>query len=409
MKVVIIFIVFLISLSNSLSQRCNEKLLLDGSEPYVSCGFDTTYNWYAITSPYTNKIKVYINDDFISEALDNMKLPTFSADGTKWAFEGTQNGVSKLYTNDTTISIGNYNIGNSYFSYKSNELAYCYSNDASDNIIYRGKKNIANNRNSDVFLSSNGNQIAFVVKLGSNETLFVNGKEIASDKDIIPIGFWETGEFVYVQFDGIQYALYIGQRRLESNKRDIPNVKINPECNFIAYSYITLSGISSVSSYSDKYYEPSSGRPYDFIYNLVIHPYEEMFAYCAGEQNKVNVVFNNTAYPAGNSIAVPKFTSEGKELFYVGCEDNNCFVNINGMQTKLKGSFTSEGMFLMKGGSKTLSYLTSTNLVLMNLENKMMHAGKMMDKLLSIRFNTMKNQYEALGIINNSIWLLYCQ
>lgn len=69
----------------------------------------------------------------------------------------------------------------------------------------------------------------------------------------------------------------------------------------MAFSYITLSGQSFVASYTDKYYEPSVGRAYDFVSNLVVHPFEEMFAYCAGEQNKMNVVFNNTAYPAGTS------------------------------------------------------------------------------------------------------------
>lgn len=408
MKLLSIYLVFIFSSTLLFSQRCSEKLLLDGSEPFVTCGFDSTNNWFAITAPYTSKVKIHINDEYISEALDNLNVPTFSADGSKWAFEGIQNGVCRLYTNDTTINLGNYNLGSVFFTYQSNELVYCYSNDASDIIIYRGKKIVANNRNSNVYLSANGNQISFVVKMGANEVLFVNGKEIASDKDIIPIGFWETGEFVYVQFDGVQYALYIGTRRLESNKRDISNVKINPGCNFLIYSYITLSGQAYVSSYSDKYYEPTIGRAYDYVTNLAIHPFEEMFSYCAGEQNKTNVVFNNTSYPAGNSVAIPKFTNDGKELYFVGCEDNNCFININGMQTKLKGSFTSEANFFMRSESRTLSYLTSTNLVLMNLNEKMMHAGKMMDKLLDIRLNPRNGNYEALGLINNSLWLLYC-
>jgi hypothetical protein len=409
MKLLLTYLIFIYSSTLLHSQRCGEKLLLDGSDTYVSSGFDTTNNWYAITSPYTNKLRVNINNEYFSEVLDNVKPPRFSPDGKKWAYEGTINGVAKLFTNDTTIILGNYIIGSVHFSYSTNELLYTYLNESSYIISYRENKIVANNRNSNVFLSSNGNQIAFTVKMGSNDILFVNGKEIANDNKITPIGFWENGDFVYTLFDGTQYSLYIGNKRIESNKREIPEVVINPNCNFMAFSYITLSGQSFVASYTDKYYEPSVGRAYDFVSNLVVHTFEEMFAYCAGEQNKMNVVFNNTAYPAGNSITYPQFTNDGKELFFVGCENNNCFININGMQSKLKGSFKSDDNFYMKSASKTFAYLSSTNLVLMNITEKMMHAGKMMDKFQDIRYNPRNGNYEALGLINNSLWLLYCQ
>lgn len=210
MKLLLTYLIFIYSSTLLHSQRCGEKLLLDGSETYVSSGFDTTNNWYAITSPYTNKLRVNVNNQYFSEVLDNVKPPRFSPDGKKWAYEGTINGVAKLFTNDTTIILGNYIIGSVHFSYSTNELLYSYLNESSYIIAYRENKIVANNRNSNVFLSSNGNQIAFTVKMGSNDLLFVNGKEIANDNKITPIGFWENGDFVYTLFDGIQYSLYIG-------------------------------------------------------------------------------------------------------------------------------------------------------------------------------------------------------
>ena len=57
--------------------------------------------------------------------------------------------------------------------------------------------------------------------------------------------------------------------------------------------------------FSDEYYEPVVGKPYDGISNLALHPHIALYAYNAFEGVRSYVVFNSSEYSGTKYTSKP--------------------------------------------------------------------------------------------------------
>jgi hypothetical protein len=86
-------------------RKCGGEMLLDGSEPLISIGLDTTGHWWAITSPFSRRYAVTI-DGKKGMDVDSLKAPIFSPDGQYFAYPMQKNGIWSIMTNDSIIPLG---------------------------------------------------------------------------------------------------------------------------------------------------------------------------------------------------------------------------------------------------------------------------------------------------------------
>lgn len=389
------------------ADKCYQVRLLDGSEKLVDYGFDTTYNWWATTQSFSNRKKMYINE-YTSENYLELTKPQFSPDGEKWAFFAKDMGGWILITNESQIQILADSPGSILFGSDSQKMIYSFFRASNEFIISETDTVQIRFRSGEVFINNTGDKFAFVESRGGIKTIYNDGKISASFQDIIPIGYWHDDRFAFAAFDGSTWSVFIDDKRVSNIYQDISEVRINLTGDYLAFIARLSLGRFEAVLISDKMSEPVTGKSYNLITGLAIHPHEPMLAYRALDQrNNQIVVFNSVEYSGGRENSVPSFSYDGSEMYYIACTID-CNLVVNGKKIRAPNGIFVDGVYARKPKSNSLAYATSTSLVVRDLETQVLYAGAMMDYTGAVRFNWRMNEYESLGVINNRLYLQAC-
>lgn len=220
--------------------------------------------------------------------------------------------------------------------------------------------------------------------------------------------FWNDGNFVYAGRNGANWQIFKGKKAISEVLSSVGETAINLD-GTVAAALVQRGGRYAFGMLiSDDYWEPLIGKPYENVYNLVLHPNLPMLAYNAQIDLTNLVVFNTVEFSGGDYTGKPTFSYDGSELYFAGCRID-CFFNINGVQYKIQSDISSIEQFAVMPGTKTIAYCTSSSLILRNLETEELYAGKMVDATQTPRYNWREKRYEALGTINNRLYLLKCK
>lgn len=389
------------------ADKCYEVQLLDGSEELIEFGFDTTYNWWATTQSFSNRQKMHIND-YVSDNYLELSKPQFSPDGENWAFFAKDMGGWNLITSEKEIQILADSPGTILYGSDSQKMIYSFFRADNEFIVSETDTLQMRFRSGPLFINNSGDKFAFVESRGGIKTIFNSGKSSESFQDIIPIGYWHDDRFAYAAYDGSTWSVFIGDKRVSNIYQDISEPKINLTGDYLAFIATLSFGRYEAVLISDKMSTPITGKNYNLITGLAIHPHEPMLAYKAIDlQNNEIVVFNSVEYSGGRENSVPSFSYDGSEMYFIACTID-CNLVVNGKQIRAPNGIFIEGVYARKPKSNSIAYASSTSLVVRDLETQTLYAGAMMDYTSTVRFNWRMNEYESLGVINNRLYLQAC-
>lgn len=404
---IIYIIIFIFTSAISLkADLCQDYMILDGSEPLMTYGMDSTDNWWAITKPFTDMYRLVVNGEE-TDVYDDLTYPRFSPDGMKWGCFGVYNSQWYILDERETNEIRADDYGEIVFSGDSKKMIYSYFKGSVEKIIVGERTFSVLNRVSSIFTDFRGNKIAFTGRRGNGLTLNVNGKESTIYEDIIPVGFWHNGEMVYCAKNGGSWQVMIGNKAISSTYQGIKYKQINRFGTVVAIVAKDFSGRDVAVLFADEYNDPIVSRSYEFIDNLALHPSLPLMAYTAAKLHTYVIVYNTTEYNAGQIYGRPFFTADGDEMYFAGC-DFDCFINVNGRQFVLDNNISVDLGIVKKSNSETIAYSTNSNLVLLHLRLGSMHAGMMVDEAIPPRYNWRYDRYEAIGRIYDRLYLLTC-
>ncbi len=411
-NIFLIGVMFVVITNAKAQQHCYDYMLLDGSEQLVTFGMDTTKNWWAITEPFSGNYRLVING-FHTNDYKEIRQLIFSPNGNKWAFFGKDNTQWYLNTNDTIFAIPGSDAGQIEFSPNSQKMIYSYFEGFEEIIIIGDRKTRAYQRdyenNSKIYLSNNAEKFAWVSRRGSGYTININGIESDVYDEIKPIGFWYDGQMLYSCRSWNLWEIFKGTESISENYTQIFETALNIKGDVAGVLASEQSGKQVAVLFSDEYYEPLIGSRYDYVSNLKLHPFLPMIAYNANLYQVGFVVFNNTEYTGGKEqTGTPEFTYDGEDLYYLAC-DFLCFVNVNGRKYPLNNEVFLDRYYAKKSGSNTICYVTSSSMIVRDIESNEMYAGMMVDNLISPRYNWRTESYETLGSIGNRLYLMTCR
>jgi len=387
-------------------------MLLDGSEKLVTYGMDTTKNWWAITKPFEGSYRLIVNGNGTDVYKDIRQL-SFSADGNSWACFLKDNTQWYFMSSDTMIELDANDVGTINFSPNSQHISYSFFQADREIVVFKDKKIDAYNRDFEnyprIYLSNNAEKYAWVSERGSGCVLVINGRETSVFDEIKPIGFWYDAGMLYAARTSDIWEIYKDNTPISDVYYDISETAINIKSNVAAAIASESSGKQIGIIISDEYYEPLTGNRYDAIRNLILHPTLPLLSYNARLGTQEFVVLNTAEYYGGSeTTGPPEFTYDGSDLYFLGC-DIHCFVNVNGRKYSLNGEIPIDRYFAKKPGDNTIAYATGSSMIVRDIETNELHAGIMVDELISPRYNWRNSTYETLGSIGNKLYLMTCR
>ncbi|GAB1371217.1 hypothetical protein MASR1M45_12790 [Candidatus Kapaibacterium sp.] len=399
-------IIFLFVYTAKSQDICKDYRIYDGDEPLFSIGIDTTFNWWAITNPTTDRYRLIINGGE-SGLFSKVEKPVFSYDGFKWGSFVIDQGVTTLLTNDSTIFLYASEPGEIKFSSITNQLVYSYRRGSIEYAVLPGRTVEMMNKSGGYYVNQNATRIAYPVKRGSSYAININGRESTLYDRVLPFGFDVENKFIYAAYLGNGWQVYADNKTVSEIYPDIYEFAINREGTCYAFACRTFTGRQQVVLYSNELYEPIISKQYEAVNNLVLHPYYAISGFSSIFQTIRYVSMNSAEYFAGVQPGPPQFTYDGDELYFISC-DIDCFMYLNGKRYNMKIRLEPGGQIAVAPGTKTLAYTTNTSLMVYYLETHALHSGMMADFVTPARFNRFDNRYEALGVINNRIYLMTC-
>ncbi|MFY8160862.1 MAG: hypothetical protein ACOVNU_05990 [Candidatus Kapaibacteriota bacterium] len=407
MRIYFIF-VMLFPLNLISEDKCNDYFILGNGENIEAYGMDSTYHWWAVTKPFSDRYRMII-DDFESNSYVNLGFPVFSPNGEKWAFYAQDVNSIYLETSDTITQINCNEFGNIYFSGNSEIMAYSYKIDNLTNFVLGENifKNLQN-VNSNFYINYEGNSFAYTTNRNGLSAIILNQEEIGTFEQIKIIGFWNDGSIFYAGKLGEYWRVYRNKEVISENYLLISEMQVNLAGSFLVYNATLINGQKQVYFYFDELNNIQSSRLYQNISNLIIHPYLYLYGFRATNTTNELVAISNTEYASTLNASAPKFTFDGNEIYYIYC-DNNCFLAVNGKNYRLKNQFDTQTSIVKKPFSESFAYSTNANLVVYDLETQIMYSGMMVDRIIAPRYNRFENRYETLGLINNRLYLLTCK
>lgn len=400
-------IMFIITDYKAESQLCEDFLILDGTEPLVNYGMDTTYNWWAVTEPYTGNFRLHTNRN-TSEYYEYLTVPVYSISGDKYASFGKFAGSWYIITPEGRIKIDATEHGEILFSSANEEMVYSCFSAGTEYIYYGENKTTLTDRIGKLFTDFYGQNITYLSKRSNRAAIIINGTESTTYDEIIPGGYWNDGRFIYAARNGNSWAIYRNSEQISQNYAQISNLTINSLGTCFGALVQFQSGRMTGMAYSDEYYEPLLGKEYDKASDLVLHPYLPIVAYKARKLTSDFIIVNSAEYSGGPSTSTPSFSSDGEEFYYIGC-DIDCFVGISGKQYNVSSLLSVDYKYAYAPGTKTFCYSTNASMIVRFLETQNMHAGMMTDQIISPRWNRFDGRYETLGSISNRLYLLTCR
>ncbi len=402
-----LFILILISVSSLHSRKCFDYQLTDGSEPPVAWGMDTTKNIWIITQAFSNKYRLIVNN-METDVYDQFTQPVFSPDGNRWACFAKYNAAWYLLANDTTFPLAGTRNGEVAFSADSRHMAYSYFSNTVETIVFRGRKFDVTNRAKKFHINQNGTRLAFTLRRGDSYTVYINGVESTQYDEIIPIGFWYNGEYVFAARNGPVWQIYRNDESISDVYDDIMEVKMNLAGDVLAFTAVLSSKKQVCTMISDEYWEPLVSRPYDAVYGIALHPELPLYAFKALYDGNNYIVINSTEYYGGEFASDPFFSYDGSEVYYIGC-NIDCFVSISGRQYTTHGDLSTSGNYAVEPFSKTMAYATTASMMVRDLETQELYAGAMMDEVMQPRYNWRTGEFETIGRISNRLYLMTCE
>ncbi|MEI6091609.1 MAG: hypothetical protein WCR42_14230 [bacterium] len=386
---------------------CNDYLLLDGYEDLLSVGMDTTFNWWAITKPFTAKQRLIVNGNE-TDVYDNITSPVFSPDGLRWAAFGMNNGSLTLITDSGATYLPGISSGELHYSANSETLLYSFYEGTVETICSPTDTFKITNRAGQIFTNYSGTKVAFLGLRGSYYVININGRESQQYDEILPIGFWYDDTFLYAARLGEGWEICKNKEPLTEKFAGIAETAINLEGTVAAVLVNGYDGWGYGLMFSDEYSQPLQGRAYKKVTGLALHPRIPLFSYKGFNEEKYSVTMNSVEYVAGRITSQPQFTYDGSELYFFASNEINYFININGKRTNIKYFSGADAVIPRAPGSDTYAFTNGTNLVMQFIEQNKTHHGTMMDWTGEPRYNWRENAYEALGVINRKLYLLTC-
>jgi hypothetical protein len=404
----ILLVLFLLLSSFALLRSedyCTDYLLLDGYEDLVRVGMDTTFNWWAITKPFTDKQRLIVNGNE-TDVYDDITNPVFSPDGLRWATFGNNNGSLTLITDSGAVYVPGISAGELHFSGDSQTLLYSFYEGTVETICIPTDTIKITNRAGKIFINYTGTKVAFLGLRGSYYVININGRESQQFDEIIPIGFWYDDSFIYAARLGEGWEIYKNKTPMTEKFAGVAETAINLEGTVAAVLVNGYDGWGYGLMFSDEYSQPLQGRAYKKVTSLSLHPRAALFSYKGFNEEKYSVTMNSVEYVAGRITNTPQFTYDGSELYFFASNEINYFININGKKTYIKYFAGADAVIPRAPGSDTYAFTNGTNLVMRFIAQNKEHHGTMMDWTGSPRFNWRENEYEALGVINRKLYLL---
>lgn len=405
MKLIVLF--FLTLASTIIAQdKCTDVLLLGGVEPIVQYGLDSTKNWWALTSPYDSLYRLIVNGKQ-SAVYNRINVPTFSYDGNHWASFATMNNIRYLVTESSATALPGTTVGLLQYSPNSQTLAYSYLEGSQETIIIDSRKLTVIGRTSQLYLYEGGERFAFTIGMAGSKAIIINGKQGNLYDDITPIGFWTDGSFVYAARSGAQWRIYKGDDEVAGVFSNVNEVACNL-LGTVCAAICTQGNNQVVVMIADEYTKPLTSRAYTAMSSLALHPNKPLYAVNASNNGAWLVLLSNTEFGAGQlTYGKPYFTHDGSEMLFFGC-DSDCFINVNGKRTFLTANINANGTFVHKPKSETFGYSSASSLVFRKIEKNDLWVSKMCDETSLPRYNWRTDKYEALGKINQRLYLLSC-
>lgn len=405
--ILIIYIILTANIIATAQKRCFDYLLFDGSEQLHSYGMDTTFNWWAVTQPFTGKYRLIVNGEE-TEAFDDLSYPIFSPDGERWAAFAEVSGRRYLITESERISLNSDGFGKIFFNNTSKILAYSYYQGNMEIIQVGTTRYEVLNRIGDFFIDENGYQIAFTGARADGIVVNINGEESTVYKDVIPIGFWYDGTFMYAAGIGNGWQIYQGNKAITQVFEEIREAKINLKGDALGFSAQLQDGDMVGVLISDDYREPLIGKRYSSVYNVTLHPHLPMIAYNATLRGQNMVVLNNTDYGGRVEIGRPYFTFDGYDLYFLTC-DVDCYINISGQQLSLRNQIGANTEIAVAPNTGTYAFSTNSTMMVHHIDENRRYAGMMVDRLIAPTYSWRDKEYQTLGDINNRLYLLTCR
>lgn len=405
-KILLVMFIVLCSFVYAKSEDyCTDYLLLDGYEDLLSVGLDTTFNWWAITKPFSDKKRLIVNGSE-TEVYNEIYSPEFSPDGMSWAAFANNNGSLTLITESDALYLPGISAGEIHYSGNSEVLLYSYYEGTVETICFPTDTIKITNRAGKIFINYSGTKVAFLGLRGSYYVININGRESQQFDEILPIGFWNDDSFLYAARLGNGWEVYKNKEPLTEKFAGILETAINLDGTVAAVLVNGYDGWGYGLMFADEYSEPLQGRAYKRVSDLVLHPRVALFSYKGFDEEKYCVTLNSVEYVAGRITSKPQFTYDGSELYFFASNEINYFININGKRTNIKYFSGADAVIPRAPGSDTYAYANGTNMVMQFIEQSKAHHGNMMDWTSDPRFNWRDNTYEALGVINRKLYLL---
>ena len=403
----LVILVLLLSPFLSKSQDCYNVQLLDGTEPLLSYGMDSTYHWWAVTAPFTDKQRLHV-DGYSSDVYDKVQKPVFSPATEDWASFVENNGRVDLITNDSIYKLNAIRPGEIAYAPMNGDLVYSYFDSEVENIIFKKRKIQVSNRTGKLYVSLYGRRIAFMGARSGGIVINSGSWESTLYEEVKPFGYWFDGRFMYAAKNGNSWEVYLNDEAVSQTYQRIFDLKINQTGNVAAFLAQKFGGSQVGVMIADEYYEPMVGKDYDQVTGLALHPYHSLYAYKAKFNNNFMIVFNTTEYTGFEEVSTPEFTHNGSELYYIGC-NMDCSLGINGRNHPIDGQMNVNGNYAIKPEDMTIAYSSNTSLIVRNLTTDNLSISYMVDRLIPPRYNRFDDRYEALGDINNRLYMLYCK
>jgi hypothetical protein len=134
-----------------------------------------------------------------------------------------------------------------------------------------------------------------------------------------------------------------------------------------------------------------------------------LIGFGAAEHNKIYILQNSAEYYASGEIGTPFYTYNGNELIFTAMGEFGPYISVNGKKTNINISLYPDDIIAKKPNSESIAFTTSITLLVFYYEKNEHSTGLMCDAMGKAIYNRRTNKYEALGVINNRLYLLHCK
>lgn len=394
------------------AQTFHSQLLLDGLDSVLNCDIDTTGHWWAFTKPTSNRYRLIV-DGIESELGEDISYPVLANYTGNWAYFIENSGEVELVQsrNDSIIKtlLPATTFGEIVFSPNGEHFAYTYWQNNIEVIQLENRRLEVTERADKLFIDNGGYSFTIIGKHGDSYVVNTDGIESTTYDSVSPIGYWHTGDFIYAAYNGANWELYKGNKQMGESYMSIIDYKINNSGTVMAVLVRQNTGRCMCIAFSDDYYEPLYGRTYASTWGLALHPTEMLYGYVASENYRTYVVQNSTEYYSAGEVYAPLYTYDGDELYFHAMGEFSSFINVNGQKTDVRITLYSNDILAKKPGNNTFALSTDITLLVYDFVKQQSYTDNIYGAMSKAIYNPHTGQYEAIGIINNRLYLVTCR